>query len=244
MKIVVSKLFSLFLTLSALLLSTVVYCEPIAQPQPITRADPQQMLEQATDQLLDMARAARSYAEEDPERYYAEVSLVLDQVMDIQYFARGVMATYASSRRYKALQTDAERAAFRDRLARFETALKRVWMVKYADALLSFKGEGFELKKLATGDNSEDKMSIEQTVRDEDGKSYVFQYNLHQLKDGSWKIINVVVEGVNLGLTYRSQFAEAVESHQGDISYVVDHWVDIMIHDKSAAITGDGVGPA
>lgn len=245
MRIVVSRLLKLFLSFSTLLLlSAAVQGQPTGKLQPIARADPQQMLEQATNQLLDIARVARSYAEDDPERYYAEVSVVLDQVMDIQYFARGVMATYASARRYKALQTDAQRAAFRDRLARFETALKRVWMVKYSDALLSFEGEGFEMKKLASGDDSEDKMSIEQIVHDQGGETYVFQYNVHKLKDGSWKVINVVVEGVNLGLTYRSQFAEAVENHKGDIDYVVDHWVDIMIRDKSGAPTNNGAEPA
>jgi len=220
------------LPLLMILLATVAYGADSLPP--IDRSNPEKMLAQATRQLLDIARDARAYVDTDRERYYSEVSGVLEQVMDIDYFAKGVMATYASARLYQSLKTEAERAAFRDRLARFETALKRVWMVKYADSILSFRGEEIELKKIATGDESADRMSMEQTVHDEDGKTYVIQYSLHTTKDGSWMVSNVIVEHVNLGLTYRDQFAESVENHHGDVDYVVDHWIDIMLHENQS----------
>jgi len=220
------------LPLLMILLATVAYGADSLPP--IDRSNPEKMLAQATRQLLDIARDARAYVDTDRERYYSEVSGVLEQVMDIDYFAKGVMATYASARLYQSLKTEAERAAFRDRLARFETALKRVWMVKYADSILSFRGEEIELKKIATGDESADRMSMEQTVHDKDGKTYVIQYSLHTTKDGSWMVSNVIVEHVNLGLTYRDQFAESVENHHGDVDYVVDHWIDIMLHENQS----------
>lgn len=211
--------------------------------QAISRADPEQMLQQATTELLEISKAARSYIDVDRERYYNEVAAVLDQVMDIQYFARGVMATYASARLYKSLQTDAERAAFRQRVERFEVALKRVWMVKYADALLRSDGETIELARIHTGADSDDRASLEQTITDREGQTYLVQYSLHRVKDGDWLIANVIVEGVNLGQIYRSQFAEAVENNRGDVDYVVDHWVELMIHEQSpanTAVTGGG----
>jgi len=224
----------------ALLLAAVAHGQPAAPLEPISRDDPQKMLEQATDQLLAISRAAQAdEADTDRERYYAAVSPVLDQVMDIDYFAKGVMATYASARLYKSLQTDAERAAFRDRLERFKTALKRVWMVKYSDAVLSFKGERIDLEPLDTGDDSADRSSMKQTIYDADGKTYGIQYSLHKVKDGSWMIVNVIVEHVNLGLTYRDQFSESVENHGGDVDYVVDHWTDIMLQSKSSGSAGE-----
>jgi len=201
----------------------------------ISRADPEEMLKQATAELLEISKAARGYVKEDPERYYTEVSTVLDQVMDIQYFARGVMATYASSRAYKALQTDVERSAFRDRVARFAIALKRVWMVKYADALLPAGGESVDIVRINTGDSSKSRASLKQTIRDSTNQTYEVQYSLHKAKDGGWLISNVIVEGVNLGQIYRNQFAEAVENHKGDVDFVVDHWAELMMHEQSPA---------
>jgi phospholipid transport system substrate-binding protein len=199
----------------------------------ISRADPEVMLKQATDQLLAISKAARDYVDTDRERYYSEVASVLDQVMDINYFARGVMATYASARVYNSLPGEAEKSAFRERVARFAVALKRVWMVKYADALLKADGERIDLARVNTADDADDRASVNQTITDKKDQTYLVQYSLHKVKDGSWMIANVVVEGVNLGQTYRSQFAEAVENHGGDVDYVVDNWVELMLHEDS-----------
>jgi phospholipid transport system substrate-binding protein len=210
----------------------------------ISREDPELMLKQATDELLAISKAARAYVDQDRERYYAEVSAVLDQIMDIQYFARGVMATYASARVYKSLQTEAEKAAFRDRLARFAVALKRVWMVKYADALLKADGETIELARAKSGNDGPDRARLDQTITDRENQVYLVQYSLHKAKDGGWLVANAVVEGVNLGETYRSQFAEAVENNKGNVDYVVDNWVDLMLHQATPGQDQPAAGAA
>jgi phospholipid transport system substrate-binding protein len=220
-------LLAAFIALSGAALNPAARADGLAV---ISRSDPEVMLKQATDQLLAISKAARDYVDSDRERYYSEVAAVLDQVMDINYFARGVMATYASARVYKSLPTEAEKQAFRERVARFAVALKRVWMVKYADALLKADGERIELARVNTADDGGDRASVNQTITDKKNQTYLVQYSLHKLKDGSWMIANVVVEGVNLGQTYRSQFAEAVENHGGDVDYVVDNWVELMLH--------------
>lgn len=198
-----------------------------ASAQSIQRDDPQVLLQQATDQLLAIARSASTYVKEDRPRYYREAEQVLDQVIDVNYFARGVMATYASIRVYRSLQTDAEKRAFRERVERFSDALEQVLIAKYSDALLAFDGERIDIERLDNGSDS-DKATLLQTIYDKHNQNYRVQYNLHRQKDGQWLITNVIVEGVNLGATYRNQFAEAVEKHRGDVDYVVDHWVELM----------------
>jgi len=225
-----------FSAVVSLVLAGQAYGAPADSAPVISRDDPEVMLKQATDELLAISKAARAYVDQDRERYYAEVSGVLDQIMDIQYFARGVMATYASARVYKSLQTDAEKAAFRDRVARFAVALKRVWMVKYADALLKADGETIELARINTGNDDDDRATLKQTITDRKNQTYLVQYSLHKVKDGGWMVANAVVEGVNLGETYRSQFAEAVENNKGDVDYVVDNWVELMLHESTPGL--------
>jgi len=106
-------------------------------------------------------------------------------------------------------------------------------MVKYADALLKADGERIDLARVNTADDADDRASVNQTITDKKDQTYLVQYSLHKVKDGSWMIANVVVEGVNLGQTYRSQFAEAVENHGGDVDYVVDNWVELMLHEDA-----------
>lgn len=223
----------LITTLLLLALAGQSYSAPGDSGAAIARDDPEVMLKQATDRLLAISQAARAYVDQDRERYYTEVATVLDQIMDIQYFARGVMATYASARVYNSLQGEAEKAAFRDRVARFAVALKRVWMVKYADALLKADGETIELARVNTSNDDGDRATVQQTITDRNRQTYLVQYSLHRVKDGGWMVSNAIVEGVNLGETYRNQFAEEVENNRGDVDYVVDHWVELMLHESS-----------
>jgi phospholipid transport system substrate-binding protein len=41
---------------------------------------------------------------------------------------------------------------------------------------------------------------------------------------GEWKLNNVVIEGINLGQTYRSQFASAADQNRGDLDKVIANW--------------------
>lgn len=195
--------------------------------QTIDRSDPEALLKQATNELLAISKAAREYVEQDRKRYYGEAEKILDQVIATDYFARGVMATYASARLYRSLQTDAEKLAFRERVGKFSQALEQVLIAKYADALLAFDGERIDIERI---DNraEQGRATLMQTIYDKSNQTYSVQYNLHQQKDDSWLITNVIVEGVNLGATYRNQFAEAVEKNRGDVDYVVDHWTQLM----------------
>ena len=196
------------------------------------------MLQLATAQLLQVTREARDYATDNPERYYTQVIGILDQVVDTQYFARSVMATYGSTRLYKSLKTEAERETFRNRVIRFTAALKRVWMVKYANVLLRYNAETIALARIESGADRVDRASIKQTIKTDDQQVYVAQYSLRKGSDDSWLIINVIAEGINLGETYRSQFADAVEKHKGDVDYVVEHWAD-EVAKEDAAVAAD-----
>ena len=44
-------------------------------------------------------------------------------------------------------------------------------------------------------------------------------------KEGEWKIINIVVNGVNLGLTFRNQFYSLSIKRNADIDLVIEEWV-------------------
>ena len=211
-----------FITALLLLFSSTVFAEQIE------RDDAQQMLKQVTDALLSSSKNARAYIDKDKQRYYREVEVILNQVIDKEYFARGVMATYASARQYNALKTDSEREVFRNRANKFSDAMQIALIEKYADVLMLFEGDriDFESAILDTADGS--KVNIKQIVYDKDNKTYIIQYNLHKDKEGKWLVYNFIVEGINLGSTYRSQFAEAVEKNKNNVDYVVNNWASIL----------------
>lgn len=194
----------------------------------INKSDPQQMLKDATGQILDIAMAAKKQTPPNSDAYYEQVDALLSQVIDLEYFTRGVMATHASARRYKSLSSEAEKAAFRARIDTFGTVLKRSLIRTYADALLTFDGERIEWEPAPPPEKDAEHQILTQIIHAASNKQYKVQYRLAKKSSGEWLVQNVIVEGLNMGETYRNQFADALEKNKGDVDYVVNHWAELM----------------
>lgn len=193
----------------------------------LSRADSSVALktaDSATTRVLELSTQARSYVDTDPERYYRQVSEVLNEVMDFESFARGVMATYASARQYNALQTDAERQQFNQRIKRFGDKLERILIITYSDAVLSFKGEKITLSIAPGSDAAPHRAIINQEIYSNTGKVYLVQYTMREEQPDVWKVTNLTVDGANLGQIYRTQFASEVEKAGGDLDKTIENW--------------------
>lgn len=222
---------------AAALFNSVQAAEPPSSPpveKRITLTDPVQMVEQTTETLLGLADEAKDYVAEDPERYYQQVASLLERVFDVDYFARGVMGTYGSGRMYKSLKSDDERAAFRRRTERFAEILKESFIMTYADALLTFDGIEVTLDEPPPPQDERER-TLSQTIVNKDNQTYRVVYRLHKNREEKWQVYNVIVEGVNMGATFRSQFAQAVEDHRGDVDFVVNNWSRIMKNPEDVA---------
>ena len=45
------------------------------------------------------------------------------------------------------------------------------------------------------------------------------------MNEDGWKIINIIINGVNLGLTFRNQFQSLATFHNDDIEEILNNWV-------------------
>ncbi len=215
-----NKFFLVASFFSALLFSTALVSQASAAEQ-----DPYQIVQQTTEKVLAIVKDAKGYAQKDPERFQKEVTLELDKVVDFNHFARGVMGSYASAQRYKALKSEAEKAAFNERIQRFSSTFKQGLVDTYANGLLNLNGQKIETLPLRKGDNlASGSVSIIQNIYNDSGKPYVIQYSMRRTQAGEWKLQNLIIEGINLGLTYRSQFAESADLNKGDLDKVIANW--------------------
>ena len=62
------------------------------------------------------------------------------------------------------------------------------------------------------------------------GEVYPVVYQMRQSKSGKWRIINLVVNGVNMGFTFRSQFSSAMSDRRygGDLDKVIEAWATVV----------------
>lgn len=187
-----------------------------------------EVVRQATEAVMSTVDEAQSYVDSEPERFYGQLEDILDSVVDFRGFARGVMGPYASSERYRSLDAEG-REQLRDQLERF-TEVMRVGLVRtYGKGLLAFGGSRIELPEISEEEASGSRAAVRQLIYSDGSEPYVLVYHMGRDKDGTWKLRNMVIENVNLGEIYRSQFESAARKHDGDLNQVIDGWTAVEI---------------
>jgi len=221
--------YALLLSLSCQL-SPWAWAETPANPTPAAAAinvksDPYQLVQQTSQAVLDYVRQVRTDYEKEPGRYNAQVLAIMDPVVDFDYFARSVMGPYASEAKYNSLKTDAEKQAFRANVQRFSDMFKQGLVDTYAKYLFKFTGDKIETLPPRKGDDTNSgQVAVMQNIKSGSNKPFVVQYSMRKNKAGEWKLQNVIVEGINLGQTYRTQFAQAADKYHGDLTAVINNW--------------------
>ena len=189
------------------------------------------VVRETTTEVMAVVEAAKTYAEEDPDRYFGSIQEILDEVVDFRGFARGVMGPYATSDRYRSLD-EAGRAQLRDQLDRF-TEVMRVGMVRtYGKGLLAFSGSRIEISKPKPDEAQQARVSVEQLIFSEDAESYVVMYQMGRDKNGDWKLRNMIIENINLGEIYRNQFEAAARKEDGNLDAVISQWSAVDIDNE------------
>ena len=187
-----------------------------------------EVVNETTQDVMAAVAEAGSYVDEDPERYYQQVQAILDPVIDFRGFARSVMGPYASSERYRSLDA-AGQALLREQLDRF-TEVMRLGLVRtYSKGLLAYGGSRIEVMAAADEDSTANKASVKQLVYSGQPEPYVLIYQMGKADSGQWQLRNIVIEGVNLGEIYRSQFEASARKHNGDLNAVIAGWTAVEV---------------
>ncbi len=108
-------------------------------------------VEQKTDSVLKIVDDARSYIDQDPDRFYQEIADVLVPIVDIEKFSRGVMGSYASEKRLQKLPPQ-EQESVRKQIDRFSCVLQNSLIRTYGKSLLQFSGETIRVEPLQKAD--------------------------------------------------------------------------------------------
>ena len=177
---------------------------------------PHQVIQATSKHLLDLINASRAYVEQDPERFLAEVDALLSPAIDFRGFARGVMAVHY-------------RKATPDQRRRFADNFKISLLRTYALSLTSFENGEIVVLPPDGPPRRPNRRNVRMEIRTGQSVHPVI-YTMNRDEDGVWRIGNIVVAGVNIGLTFRSQFKSAVADakYGGDLDRVIDAWSGVV----------------
>ena len=197
------------------------------------------LVQDTTIRVMDVVNAAEAYADKDPERYYGQIEALLDPLIDFRGFARKVMGPYASSERYRSLN-ESGRKQLRDQLDRFTDTMRGSLVRTYSKGLLAFGGSRIELETPGNdGADTSQRVSLQQRVYADRATPYEVLYQMGKEQSGEWKLLNVIIESVNLGEVYRDQFLASARDHDGDLDAVIKNWATVVV-DVDAKPDADG----
>lgn len=184
---------------------------------------PKEVITRTANELLSIIEEARGYYDEDPQRFYDNVEKILEPAVDMRRFSAGVMAKYY-------------RVATSDQRRRFLDVFKGSMIRTYAKGLLAFSNEEIRVLEPKGPSRDPERDTVEMEVIAVDGTVYPIIYSMRKGKDSQWRITNVTVNGINLGLTFRNQFDSAMQAHNRDFDYVIENWLK---SETASVITSD-----
>ena len=168
-------------------------------------------VEKIHEDIVLVVRAKQGIYEENPEEFIKAISFALQPLVDFKRISRNVMGRY-----YK--------DANKEQIEKFNKVFKASLLETYSKTLAEFKDEEIlvssEVKKSPKGNREKVSLQIVTST-----KVYPATYDMYLNKQGQWKLINIVINGVNLGLTFRNQFYSLMEKEGNNLDVVIERWV-------------------
>lgn len=99
-----------------------------------------------------------------------------------------------------------------DQKTAFQSEFKSLLIRTYATALSKYKNQSIEYAPLRMVDGSTT-ATVKTSILQPGGQPIAVNYTLEKQADASWKVYDIVIEGVSLVTNYRGQFAQEIRQN-------------------------------
>ena len=173
--------------------------------------DPYIFIDENAQKMVRVLTEDSSLFETDRALYEDKIKEIFEPMIDFRRVAASVMG-----KKYYLLATKEERAEF---VLIFRDSL----LDTYAETLAQWGDSTITTEFPKDKEELSKNIEVKQ-ILDTGTSKYPISYKLRKSKDG-WKIVNIIINGVNLGLTFRNQFQALAVSHNENISDTLRNWV-------------------
>lgn len=193
--------------LFAVVMAMVMLFPMSAQAQTQT---PEALIRENVSAFMAELEGREEYFANNLDELKALVNDSLDEVADFRYIGASVMGGYF-------------RNATPEQRSRFANVFRQTLIDTYTRGLVTFDYDELRVLDNQRGQRHEDQASVDMEVVANNGQVYPVSYSL-RLSDGEWRVVNVIVNGINLGLTFRNQFDQAMRENNRDYDAVIRGW--------------------
>ena len=173
-------------------------------------SSPHQFVDSQAQEMVSIIRNNQDLYAKDPELFKDKINVVFEPMVDFRRVGASVMG-----KKYYLAASSSQRLQF---IHSFKTSLLDTYsstLAQWGDQkIITIFPEVSEFKK------TED---VQQNLITS-SNIYPITYKVRKDKNGNWLIINIIVNGVNLGLTFRNQFQALAKEHDENIDEIIKHW--------------------
>ena len=177
---------------------------------PVSASDPHKFIDTKAQEMVAIIRNNQELFVKDPELFKDKINIIFEPMVDFRRVGASVMG-----KKYYLASSKEQRLKF---IESFRTSLLDTYsstLAQWGDQkIMTIFPELTEFQK--TEDVKQNLITSSNT--------YPITYKVRRDKNGNWLIINIIVNGVNLGLTFRNQFQALAKEHNENIDEVIKHW--------------------
>jgi phospholipid transport system substrate-binding protein len=197
----------------------------------LAESGPREMIVKTVDRLTQRIDADRQKLENDPDYARNVVREELEGLVDFKRITRLVMAEHFDK-------------ASKEQKYRFLDVFKDSLINTYSSGLTLYDGQGIRVLPLQEGDVRGNSARVQMEIGTNEGKVIPVFYSLQKDEKLGWQVQNVIVNGLNLGKTFRAQFDQSMQQYNGDIDQVIANWSTELNIDSDDAAAGESADSA
>ena len=175
------------------------------------QSNPDNFLDDRAQEMVNVIVTNQSLYVSDPVKFKAKINTIFEPMVDFRRVGASVMG-----KKYY-------RAATKDQRLRFISVFKTSLLDTYSSTLAQWGDQTIKTnfsKKIVFNKTEDVNQSLVTS-----NNIYPITYKVRNDGKGNWLIINIIVNGVNLGLTFRNQFQALALEHNEDIDEIINNWI-------------------
>ena len=176
----------------------------------IAEPNPHQFIDSQAQMMVSIIKNNQELYDEDPEMFKSKINAVFEPMVDFRRVGASVMG-----KKYYFAASASQRLQF---IQAFKSSL----LDTYSSTLAQWGDQEITtiFPEVSESKPTED---VQQNLITSNN-IYPITYKVRKDKNGNWLIINIIVNGVNLGLTFRNQFQALAKEHNENIDEIIKHW--------------------
>lgn len=173
-------------------------------------SNPHKFIDSQAQSMVSIITDNQALYLRNPQQFKDKINEVFEPMVDFRRVGASVMG-----KKYYLASTKTQRLSF---IQSFKTSL----LDTYASTLAQWGDQ--KIVTVFPDINEYKKVEDVQQNLITSSNTYPITYKVRQDKNGNWLIINIIVNGVNLGLTFRNQFQALAIEHDENIDEIIKHW--------------------